>query len=108
MELIYAAYLLLRQGIEEPERRARFAAVYAIVGFLSVPVTFISIRVTRTIHPVIIGSNDPSALGAFDMTSPMLVTFIFSLVVFSLIFIVLFWHRIRLGQLARSIEDKYE
>ena len=32
MELVYAAYLMLRQGIEDPDRRARFGAVYAIVG----------------------------------------------------------------------------
>ena len=59
MELIYAAYLMLRQGIEDPDRRARFGAVYAIIGFLSVPLTFFSIRIFRTIHPVVIGSNDP-------------------------------------------------
>ncbi|GIV65153.1 MAG: cytochrome c assembly protein [Bellilinea sp.] len=68
MELVYFAYLMLRAGIEEPERRARFGAVYAIVGFLSVPLTFFSIRLFRTIHPVVIGSNDPGAMGAFDMT----------------------------------------
>src|ERR1035437_4071367 len=28
LEMIYLAYLLLRQGIEDPERRARFSAVY--------------------------------------------------------------------------------
>ncbi len=33
MELIYLAYIMLRQGIEDPERRARFGAVYGIVGF---------------------------------------------------------------------------
>src|SRR5512140_4020059 len=36
-ELIYIAYLMLRQGIDEPERRARFGAVYALVGGISAP-----------------------------------------------------------------------
>ena len=45
MELIYLAYLMLRQGIEDPDRRARFGAVYGIVGFISVPLTFLSIRI---------------------------------------------------------------
>src|SRR5512135_32563 len=31
-ELIYIAYFMLRQGVEDPSRRARFAAVYTIVG----------------------------------------------------------------------------
>jgi len=63
MELIYLAYLMLRQGIDDPERRARFGAVYSIIGFISVPLTFFSIRFFRTIHPVIIGDADPSASG---------------------------------------------
>jgi len=106
MELIYAAYLLLRQGLEDAERRARFGAVYAIVGFLSVPMTFFSIRFFRTIHPLLIGGSDPSSIGAFDMTPRMLHTFIFSLVTFSFIFADLLWHRLRLGSLASYVEQK--
>jgi heme exporter protein C len=105
MELIYAAYLMLRKGVEEPERRARFGAVYAIVGFISVPLTFMSIRIFRTIHPVVIGSGDPTASGAFSMTPAMGLTFAFSLIVFTLVFIDLFWHRIRLGKLADEVEQ---
>lgn len=105
MELVYFAYLMLRSGIEEPERRARFGAVYAIVGFLSVPLTFFSIRLFRTIHPVVIGSNDPGAAGAFDMTPKMTQTFMFSLLTFTVIFFDLLWHRIRLGALAEKVEQ---
>jgi heme exporter protein C len=105
MVLIYAAYLMLRQGIEDPDRRARFGAVYAILGFISVPMTFLSIRIWRTIHPVVIGGSDPEALGTFDMVPPMLQTFMFSLFVFSVIFVTLMWHRIRLGKLADKVEQ---
>jgi heme exporter protein C len=105
MELIYAAYLMLRKGVEEPDRRARFGAVYAIVGFISVPLTFFSIRIFRTIHPVVIGTGDPTASGAFSMTPAMSQTFIFSLIVFTFVFIDLFWHRIRLGKLADTVEQ---
>ncbi len=105
MLLIYAAYLLLRQGIDDPDRRARFGAVYAIIGFLSVPLTFFSARLFRTIHPVVIGSSDPSAQGAFDMTPMMLQTFLFSLFIFSVLFADLMWHRVRLGKLAEKVEQ---
>jgi heme exporter protein C len=105
MVLIYAAYLMLRSGIEDPDRRARFGAVYAIIGFVSVPLTFLSIRIFRTIHPVVIGSGDPAAEGTFDMTTRMLQTFIFSLIVFSVIFANLLWHRTRLGGLADKVEQ---
>ena len=105
MELIYAAYLMLRQGIEDADRRARFGAVYAIVGFLSVPLTFFSARLFRTIHPVVIGTNQPGAEGSFDMTPRMLQTFLFSLLTFTFIFADLLWHRIRLGKLAEKVEQ---
>jgi len=105
MMLIYAAYLMLRSGIEDPERRARFGAVYAIVGFLSVPLTFFSARLFRTIHPIVIGTNQPGAEGAFDMIPKMLQTFLFSLLTFTFIFADLLWHRLRLGNLSDKVEQ---
>ncbi len=105
MELVYAAYMMLRSGIEDPERRARFGAVYAIVGFLSVPLTFLSIRFFRTIHPVVIGSGDPNATGSFSMTPDMGITFAISLIAFTVLFISLLWHRIRIGQMAERVES---
>jgi heme exporter protein C len=104
MELIYLAYVMLRQGIEDPDRRARFGAVYGIVGFISVPITFLSIRIFRTIHPVVIGNGDPTALGAFDMTTQMLQAFMFSLFTFTVLYVTLLWHRIRLQRLAEKVE----
>lgn len=105
MELVYLAYLMLRQGIEDPGRRARFGAIYAIIGFASVPLTLFSIRIFRTIHPVVIGSSDPGAEGDFDMTPKMLQTFMFGLTAYTVIAISLLWNRIRLGVLADKIEQ---
>jgi len=105
VELVYAAILMLRQGIEDPDRRARIGAVFTILGFISVPITFISIRLARTIHPVVFGASDPGAEGDFNMTPRMLQTLIFSVLTFSVIFASLLWHRIRLGSLAEKVEQ---
>jgi heme exporter protein C len=105
LEMVYLAYLLLRQGIEDPDRRARFGAVYTILGGLSVPLTFISIRIFRTIHPVVIGDASAQAQGGFSMAPAMLQTMLFSIVVFSIVFVTMFWHRIRLGQFAEKVEQ---
>ncbi len=104
-ELIYIAYFMLRQGIEDPTRRARFGAVYTILGSLSAPITFFAIRLFRTIHPVVIGGGDPGAQGTFAMTPHMLIAFFFALFTFTVIFIDLFWNRIRLGKLAAQVEE---
>lgn len=106
MELLYLAYLMLRQGIEDPDRRARFGSIYGIAAFLSVPITFLSIRFFRTIHPVVIGSSDPSAEGTFDMTPRMLQAFMFSLLTFTFLYVTLLWHRIRLGNLREQVEQR--
>jgi heme exporter protein C len=105
MLLIYAAYLMLRSGMEDPDRRARFGAVYAIIGFLSVPLTFFSARLFRTIHPVVIGTNQPGAEGGFDMTGDMRLVFFFALFTFTVIFVDLLWHRVRLGRLQDQVEQ---
>ena len=102
LEMIYLAYLLLRQGIEDPERRARFGAVYTLLGGLSVPLTFISIRIFRTIHPVVIGGGGSEKM---SMTDSMVTTMLFSIAVFSVVFVTMFWHRVRLGQFADKVEQ---
>lgn len=105
MELVYLAYLMMRKGIEEPERRARFSAIYAIIGIVSVPLTYFSIRIWRTIHPMVIGSGSPTAEGSFDMTSTMVQTLLFSLLTFTILGATILWHRVRLGQLNDRVEQ---
>jgi len=39
------------------------------------------------------------------MTAPMRLTFFFSLITFSFVFVTLLWHRIRLGKLAEKVEQ---
>jgi len=104
-ELIYIAYFMLRQGIDDPDRRARFGAVYALVGGISAPITFFAIRLFRTIHPVVIGGSNAEAEGGFAMTADMRVAFFFALFTFTVIFIDLFWNRIRLGDLQEKVEQ---
>ncbi len=101
-ELIYVAFFMLRQGIEDPERRARFGAVYAILGGLSAPITFMVIRLFRSIHPIVIGSGQGEKL---PLTADMRVAFFFAIFAFTVIFIDLMWHRIRLGSLEEKVEQ---
>jgi heme exporter protein C len=103
-ELIFIAYFMLRQGIEDPEKRARFGAIYTLLGGISAPITFMVIRLFRTIHPVVIGNPSAAAQGGFDMTADMRNTLFFALFAFTVIFLDLLWHRLRLA----NLEDKVE
>jgi heme exporter protein C len=103
-ELIYIAYFMLRQGIDDPEKRARFGAVYTLLGGVSAPITFMVIRLFRTIHPVIVGAANANQ-EKMSMTDDMKITFFFALFAFTVIFVDFIWHRIRLGNLEDEVEQ---
>ena len=49
--LLYGGYLLLRDAIDDPTKRARISSVYNIFAFADVPIVWYSIRWWRTQHP---------------------------------------------------------
>lgn len=97
--LIYVGYLMLRSSVEDPTRRARFAAVYGVVAFISVPINFIAIRMWRTQHPLMFGS-DQGGLGP-----NMMFAFLFCLFTFTVWYVTLMWHRVRLERLRDDVEQ---
>lgn len=101
--LLFIAYFMLRSAIEDPARRARFAAVYAIFAFLSVPITFMSIRWWRTIHPVLI---DPKS--GFGLGPDMMTAFFVSLFSFTVLYVVLLLYRFRLERTKEQVEELKE
>src|SRR6476660_3203864 len=49
---LYAAYLFLRAAVEDPARRARMAAAYALFAAVLMPfLFFVAPRVTQSLHP---------------------------------------------------------
>jgi heme exporter protein C len=49
--LLYVAYLLIRNYVPDPDRRATMSAVFGIVAFVDAPIVWFSIRWWRDIHP---------------------------------------------------------
>ena len=47
---IYLGYLALRGMTEDPDRRARWSAAVGIIGFLDVPIVYLSVLWWRTLH----------------------------------------------------------
>ncbi|MGC9349615.1 MAG: cytochrome c biogenesis protein [Anaerolineae bacterium] len=90
--LLYVAYVMLRASVENPERVARFAAVYGIAAFVTVPLSWFAIRLWRTIHPQIISG------GEMALTPRMLHTLFFSLGTFTLLYITILRQRLQLGR----------
>lgn len=103
--LLYIGYLMLRGAVDNPDRQARFAAVYAIIAAMSVPINWIAIRWWRTIHPaVVLPGNNSSAQGGFGMSADIQTTLIFCVFAFTVFYITLMVHRIKLEHLKRRVE----
>lgn len=99
--LIYLGYLLLRAYAPKGPQGARFAAVLGIIGFLDVPIVYLSVQWWRDLHPgQVIGPRaEPGAL-----EGPMVVTLVVSLVAFTLLFAYLLAFRYRLRRLEETLE----
>ena len=82
--LLYACYQPLRFSIEDPERQARYAAVFAIVAGAFVPLNFLAVRMAESLaHPRVLSTTG----GA--MPGDMRLTFYVSLAGFICLFITL-------------------
>jgi heme exporter protein C len=80
--LIYAGYLLLRSMASEARRRARQAAVLGIVGFVDIPITYMSVLWWRTLHqgPSIVRSGGPT------MATSMLLILLLNVLAFTVLY----------------------
>jgi heme exporter protein C len=111
MWLVYVAYLMLRGAIEDEDRRGRFAAVYVIAAFITVIMTYASVRLLRDIHPVVFGGTLESAEGLEEGlqefatgldSARMGITLTISVITFSVIYLASMANRI---SLQRKVEE---
>src|SRR5437879_712869 len=67
--LLYACYQPLRFSIEDPERQARYASVFAIVAGAFVPLNFLAVRLAQAYtHPRVLGTTGGSLPGDMRFT----------------------------------------
>ena len=98
--LIYVAYLMLRIEAYDP-KRARFAAILGIVGFVDVPLIRWSVEKWRTLHPKPVLIQEGGTTG---LTFAMWQTFVVCLVAFILLFFYLLRERVGVVQSRHALE----
>ncbi|TMK41145.1 MAG: hypothetical protein E6G56_04545 [Actinobacteria bacterium] len=80
--LLYATYQPLRFAIEDPERQARYASVFAVVAGVFVPLNFMAVRLAQAyVHP--------SLGSAKNLPGSMRLTFLVSLAGIALLYATL-------------------
>ena len=97
--LIYVSYLVLRGYVPEPERRARYSAVLGIVGFLDVPIVYLSVRWWRSEHPLQL------VFQRGGLPSQMLLSLFVGLAAFTLLYAYLMSVKLRVGRLSDRAEE---
>jgi heme exporter protein C len=104
--LLYCTYYPLRYAIEDRERQARYASVFAITAGAFVPLNFIAVRLAETlVHPRVFATADGG------LTPKMTVTFLVCFAGMAMLWQTLVSFelaakssRARLGRLRRALE----
>jgi len=107
MVLTYAAYLMLRNGIENMDTRRRFASIYGILAISTVIITLVITRIRPdTIHPVVIGPSPQNAQGEFEFGQAMKATVGLNSAIWSILIpLTLMWWRIRLENVVERVRS---
>ncbi len=98
MLAIYVGYLAIRSFADDPDKRARWAAIVGIIGFANVPIVYLSVIWWRTLH------QPPSS--PRSVSPEILWTLMFNLAAFTLVYIYLMMRRIRLAKLEGELEQR--
>jgi heme exporter protein C len=107
--LIYFAYLLFRNGIDNRATRARFGSIYALFAFLSLPLTYYSARWFRSIHPVVFSNENPEGQGGFNLGGSMTQTLELATVIFVILFcalLILRWRQLRVEDRVNELREE--
>jgi heme exporter protein C len=94
--LLFATYQPLRFSIEDPERQARYASVFAIVAGAFVPLNYLAVQLaTAYVHPRVL------TLSSANLPPSMGLTFAVSLLGFALLYVTM-WKYEMAAKNARS------
>jgi len=102
--LIYMAYLVLRNSLEDPVQKARVSSIYNIFAFATlIPLLFILPRMTdSSLHP---GNGGNPGFNAYDLDSRLRLVFYPAVIAWTLLGVWIVSLRVRIRRLKAAIED---
>lgn len=102
--LMYFAYLVLRNSLNDVHQRARIGAVYNIFAFAAfIPLIFVLPRLTDSLHP---GNGGNPGFNAYDLDSKLRLVFYPAIIGWTLLGTWISTVRVRLKRAERQIEDQ--
>ncbi len=94
--MVYVGFIMVRGFADDPDKRARWSAVVGIVGFVQVPIVYLSVYWWRSIH------QPPSS--PRSMASLFLLTLLFNVLAFTVAYAYLMVRRYRLATVELELE----
>ncbi len=101
--LIYLAYFVLRNSINDEQQRGRIGGIYNIFAFAAlIPLLFILPRMTDSLHP---GNGGNPGFNAYDMDSRLRIVFYPAVIGWTLLGLWMASLRIRMRKVQKQLED---
>ncbi len=94
---IYVGYLAIRGFADDPDQRARWSSVVGIIGFVNVPIVYLSVFWWRTLH------QPPSS--PRSVSPDILFALLLNLAAFSLVYVYFMVRRARLAAADEKLEE---
>jgi len=102
--LVYAAYFLLRNSMDDEQKRARISAVYSIFAFAMMVVFIIILpRMTDSLHP---GKGGNPGFSSYDLDHRLRLIFYPAIIGWTLLGVWIMNLRMRLKNISNQIESK--
>ena len=100
--LLVIGYFILRNSLDDPERSARFGAVFCIIAFIDAPISFFITRlVPSSVHPVVFRTDS-------GLPPAMLIPFLLGLFGMCMIAFALYRYALRVNTAADEVEELKE
>ncbi len=99
--IAYMGYVSLRLSIGNVEKRALTSAVYNVLAFSTIPLSYLSIRLWQSLHPLPVTGGLSLDL---SITPPMMETLLLNLIASSLVYIYL----LRMTHDVRSLKKRVD
>ncbi len=89
---LYTAYMIFREFIETPDKRARFSSVLGIIIYVDVPLVYFSVKLWRSVHPSAFKPGDVL------ITASMRLALFLNVLPYIFLFILIFLLRYKLAK----------
>ena len=102
--LIYLAYIVLRNSLEDEQQKGRISSIYNIFAYATlIPLLFILPRMTDSLHP---GSGGNPGFNFYDLDSKLRIVFYPAIIGWTLLGIWMAELRLRTKRINQKLEDQ--